>query len=201
MPINYQNSKIYTIRSHQTDKIYIGSTVNELRKRLHQHKNLYKGFLKNPKKYHFYSSFEIIKFDDCFIELYEKYPCSDKMELHKREAEIIRSLDCVNKNIPMRKQKEYREDKKEFLKEQKKIYKEKNKEKIKQKQKEYDEKRKEQRKIYNKEYYQKNKDKIKEYDAKRIHKKFICVCGSEIQERKKNRHEKSKKHINFINNN
>ena len=130
MPINYQNSKIYTIRSHQTDKIYIGSTCNELRKRLYQHKQDYKRFLKN--KYHIVSSFEILKYDDCFIELYEKYPCSDKMELHKREGEIIRSLDCVNKLIPARTKKEG-----------KKEYYQKNKEKVLKRQKEYYEKKKE----------------------------------------------------------
>ena len=129
MPINYQNSKIYTIRSHQTDKIYIGSTCNELRKRLYQHKQDYKRFLKN--KYHIVSSFEILKYDDCFIELYEKYPCSDKMELHKREGEIIRSLDCVNKLIPARTKKEG-----------KKEYYQKNKEKVLKRQKEYYEKKK-----------------------------------------------------------
>ena len=151
---NYQNSKIYVLRSHQTEKIYIGSTCNELRKRLHQHKQDYKRFLKN--KFNNITSFQIIKFDDCYIELYEKYPCSDKMELRKREGEIIRSLDCINKNIAGRTDKEsfkewYQKNKEEINKKYKKEYRIKNKEKIKE---------------YNKEYAIKNKEKILEKKKK-----------------------------------
>ena len=159
MPINYQNSKIYTIRSHQTDKIYIGSTVNELRIRLSQHKSHYK------TKSRSCSSFEIIKYDDCYIELYEKYPCNDKYELRKREGEIIRSLDCVNKYIAGRTPKEYKKDyKKEnrnkYLKQKKEFY-QKHKDKINIKAKEYYQKNKDKINIQRKEYYQKNKDKLK----------------------------------------
>ena len=102
--VNYKNSKIYTIRSHHTDKIYIGSTCNELRKRLHQHKYKYKYYLNG--KYHYTSSFEIVKYDDAYIELYEYYPCNNKVELLKREGELIRKLDCVNKQIAGRSNKE-----------------------------------------------------------------------------------------------
>ena len=96
--VNYKNSKIYTIRSHHTDKIYIGSTANELRKRLYQHKKNYKYYLNG--RYNYVSSFEIVKYDDAYIELYEYYECNNKVELLKREGELIRELDCVNKVIP-----------------------------------------------------------------------------------------------------
>lgn len=39
---------------------------------------------------------------DHYIELVELFPCYDKDQLEKREGEIIRSLSCVNKNIPRR---------------------------------------------------------------------------------------------------
>ena len=155
---NYQNSKIYTLRSHQTDKIYIGSTCNELRKRLWQHKSDYKRFLKN--KFQNVSSFEIIKYDDCYIELYEKYPCSDKMELHKREGEIIRKLDCVNKTIPARTKKQYRKDNEKNIKKNKKNYYEKNKEEIKKRRRQkYQQKNKEDKEKINKRRRQKYKQK------------------------------------------
>ncbi len=158
---NYQNSKIYVLRSHQTEKIYIGSTCNELRKRFNQHKTLYKRF--NEKKHNIYAtSYEILKFDDCYIELYEKYPCTDRNELNKKEGEIIRSLDCVNKCIAGRTTNQYNKDNKEYLKEKTKEWKEKNKEIIKQKQKEHDQKRKEKRKEQRRLYYQQNKEKLKE---------------------------------------
>ena len=159
---NYQNSKIYVLRSHQTEKIYIGSTCNELRKRLHSHKTQYRRF--NNKKYNiYYTSYEILKFDDCYIELYEKYPCTDRNELNKREGEIIRSLDCVNKVIAGRTRKQYNIDNKEYLKKYHQIYREKNKEIIKKRQKEHDQKRDRiKRNEQRRKRYQKNKDKINE---------------------------------------
>jgi hypothetical protein len=181
---NYQNSKIYVLRSHQTEKIYIGSTVNELRKRFHSHKRQYKCFLENKSNY--VSSYEILKYDDCYIELFEKYPCSDKMELHKREGEIIRSLDCVNKIVAGRTIKEWRKDNIEKIKQQRKEYNFKNKEKIKQQ---------------NKEWMKENKDKWKKYKQEwRKKNRFVCVCGVEISKENKTKHEKTKKHIDFINN-
>lgn len=38
-PNKYLNGKIYTIRSHQTDKFYIGSTCSPLHKRLFKHRS------------------------------------------------------------------------------------------------------------------------------------------------------------------
>ena len=48
---NYQNGKIYTIRSHQTDEIYIGSTANCLSKRLNDHKADYKRWKDGKRNY------------------------------------------------------------------------------------------------------------------------------------------------------
>ena len=47
-----------------------------------------------------------------------------------------------------------------------------------------------------KEYREANKELIKEKASKLIN----CICGSEIQIHEKSRHSKTKKHINFINN-
>jgi hypothetical protein len=46
------------------------------------------------------------KYDDVRIELIEEFPCENKMELNAREGYYIRTLDCVNKVIPGRTQKE-----------------------------------------------------------------------------------------------
>jgi len=79
----YKNGKIYTLRSNQTDKFYIGSTCLPLYKRLYKHRNNYNEYLKNNK--HYLTSFEIIKLKDCYIELLEDFPCNNKNELEKRE--------------------------------------------------------------------------------------------------------------------
>ncbi len=127
--MDYKNGKIYTIRSHQTDDIYYGSTTQPLYKRLGYHKRGYRAYMKKETCGYF-TSFEIIKFDDCYIELVEEFPCDNKEQLTKREGEFIRSNKCVNKVIPGRTQKEYRKDNKELITEKKKIYREINKEKI-----------------------------------------------------------------------
>ena len=112
---NYQNGKIYCLRSHQTNKIYIGSTTQSLSHRKGEHKQAYKKHLEG-KGYNI-TSLNITKFDDWYIELIEYFPCTSREELHKREGELIREMNCVNKVIAGRTQKEYRKDNEQKLKE------------------------------------------------------------------------------------
>ena len=65
----------------------------------------YKRYINRISKSYF-SSYEILKFGDAYIELIEKFPCKDRMELCKREGYYIRKLDCVNKRIAGRSKKE-----------------------------------------------------------------------------------------------
>ena len=186
--MDYKNGKIYTIRSHQTDKIYIGSTTQPLSKRLSSHKGQYKSYLNDKKKY--ITSLEIIEYGDAYIELLEDFPCETKDQLHKREGECIRNEpNCVNKCVAGRTQKEYYADNADKIKEYIKQYYEQNTDKVKEQQKQYyinnadkkkeyrqqnAEKRKEYMKTYNadnaekqkeqkKQYYINNADKFKEY--------------------------------------
>src|SRR2546430_243205 len=93
---NYQDGKIYAIRSYQTDSVYYGSTTQTLTERLSLHKSDYKRYLNG--NFHFITSFEILKYDDCYIELVEEYPCESKNELEKREGAVIKANnDAVNK--------------------------------------------------------------------------------------------------------
>ena len=190
--MGYENGKIYTIRSHQTDDIYIGSTTQPLYKRIHQHKINFKRW--ENKKYNYVTSYELIKYDDAYIELLELCPCDSKMELHKREGELQREMDCVNKFVAGRihkeSQKVYRENNKDKIKESRKVYRENNKDKI----KEYRENNKDKKKEYNKEYRKENKDKIKE----KTNKKYNCECGGRYTLNQKLRHSKTKKHTNYI---
>jgi hypothetical protein len=130
--MNYQNGKIYTIRSYQTDDVYYGSTTQPLSKRLSRHKANYKQWQNN--KYHYVSSYEVIKYDDCYVELYELYPCNSKTELERREGQIIRENDdAVNQRIAGRTQKEYCVDNKENKKQYDKQYRMNNLDKINEK--------------------------------------------------------------------
>jgi len=132
---DYQKGKIYKLWCPDNDLVYIGSTIQPLYSRFREHKKL---------AHHNCNS--KLLFEACNnvkIELIEEYACNNKMELNKREGEHIRANDCVNKVIPGRTDKEWREDNKDKIKE----YCENNRDKIKEQKKEY---------------YKKNKDIINE---------------------------------------
>ena len=182
--MDYQNGKIYTIRSHLTDEFYIGSTTQSLTKRLSKHKYDYKYWKVGKRSYT--TSFKIIEFGDAYIELLEECPCANKMLLHKREGELIRENTCVNKFIAGRTPKQYRKDNKESHKQ----YRKDNKDKISENEKERYKKNKDKILEKNKEIYQKNKDKIIEENKKLIE----CQCGSVSRKSDIARHNKTKKH-------
>ena len=201
----YHNSKIYTIRSHQTDKYYVGSTYDSLSKRLYQHKNHFKQF--QAGKYPNVSSFEIIKYDDCYIELYEMFKCESRIELTKREGEVIRLLkdDLVNVKIEGRTMKEYQVDNADKIKQ----YYVENADKIKQYQKQYIKQyyveNADKIKQNHKQYYVENADKIKQYtkqyindNAEKLKQKNNCVCGGKYSTINKSHHLRTKKHLNCI---
>ena len=56
------------------------------------------------------SSYEIIKQGDYYIELLEYADCKTRAELHKKEGEFIRKMECINKRIPGRDLKKYRKE-------------------------------------------------------------------------------------------
>jgi hypothetical protein len=185
---DYQNGKIYSIRSYQTDLIYIGSSCQPLHKRLHEHKRHYKQWQNG--KYNCVSSFEVVKSDDAYIELLENFPCNSKEELNKREGECIRTNECVNKRIEGRTKKEYYEDNKEKIAEKKKEYRENNKDQILEKAKEYYENNKEKIAEKAKEYRENNKEKIAE--------KYECECGGKFTYGVKAHHLKTQKHQSYL---
>lgn len=103
---DYKYGKVYAIRSHQTDKVYVGSTTTPLYVRMAKHR------FDCKNKRNGITSFEILKNDDAYIELLENFPCNSKEELNRKEGEYIRLLNCVNKCISGRTGKEYYQDNK-----------------------------------------------------------------------------------------
>ena len=193
----YNNGKIYTIRCIDNNNlIYVGSTIQPLYKRWYEHKQLYN---KEGKQYNklLYIKMRELGFNKFYIELYENFKCENIEELHKKEGEIIRQIATLNKKIEGRTVKEYYKDNKENQNKKCKEYRDNNKEKIKEKDKQYYKDNKE--KIKN--YYDKNKEKILDYQKQYQKEKINCVCGSSFCKSKLSRHEKTKKHIEFINNN
>ena len=184
--MDYQNTKIYKIWSPIGNKIYIGSTTKQyLSQRMTAHKNGYNRWkAKNGGKITSYELFEEYGFENCNIELIESHPCNSKDEKNKREGHYIRTLDCVNKIILGKTRKEYgieyRLEHKTELNEKSKIYHEKNKTKI-----------LERKKIY----------REKEAISEKNKMKFECSCGSSCRIAEKSKHNKSKKHLKYINEN
>ena len=93
----YNNGKIYKITSNQTELIYVGSTIQELRRRFWQHTSKSMGSQCLSR--------EITKYGDARIQLIEEFPCNSKYELENREYEHMSDL-CVNLWKPCR----FRED-------------------------------------------------------------------------------------------
>ncbi len=131
MVVDYNNGKIYKIWSPSDDIQYIGSTTQELSQRLGNHKKNFKLYYNKDSKYdQFYTSYKVLKCEDHRIDLLENYSCNNKTELLKKEGEYIKNNICVNKSIPCRTNKQYREDNKEKIAINKKKYREANKEHI-----------------------------------------------------------------------
>jgi molybdopterin converting factor small subunit len=135
------------------------------------HRHDFKSY--NEGKRNYIAVFDIFEVDaDCYIELYEYYPCNTDLELKRREGEVIRLLDCCNKRIAGRTRKEYREDNKERLRAE------------------------------NNQYYVNNKEKIKERNKKyrdNNKQKHNCECGGKYTHNNREAHFRTKKHQAFIN--
>jgi hypothetical protein len=105
--------RIYKLTSSQTNQCYIGSTTESIKSRISKHKYNYKQY--RDGKYHYVSSYEIVKFNDAKIELLEEKEFKDKKNMFERERFYIETHEnAANKQIPIRT--------KEELKEQKKLY-------------------------------------------------------------------------------
>jgi hypothetical protein len=142
-----------------------------------------------------FNLFDKYEVENCEIVLVEDVKANSKDELFAREAYWIRELDCVNKKILGRTDKQYRDDNKEKLQEKSKTYHEKNKEKIKERKKIYHEKNKEKIQEKNKIY----RDKHKEELYKHQNQPYLCnICNTTVTLQNKLRHEKSQKHLNNI---
>lgn len=130
---DYTKGKIYALRSSQTDDIYIGSTCTTLSQRMANHRSDFKRWEEGLGSY--ISSFHLLSFEDCYIELIEEFPCQNKEQLEQREGHYIRTIQtCCNKNHSKGSRKEYmtwfRENHKEEIREYDRKYREENREKV-----------------------------------------------------------------------
>lgn len=176
---DYSKAKIYKITSPNCIEIYIGSTIQTLKRRFNGHKA--------DSKRNNNTSKIVIDSGDAVIELIELFACDSKGELERREGEIQKAtLNCCNYNIAGRTNKEYYIDNVDKVKEKQTKYYQLNIDKIKEYKAEYNKKNADKLKIKKaeytknnidkkKEYYNKNAEKIKIQQAKYYQLKKECV--------------------------
>ena len=193
----YNNSIVYKIVCNVTGLVYIGSTTQTIYERLNGHKRAYKCFLGG--NYHFVTSFKVLENNNYYIKKIKSYNVESKEELHIKEAYWIKKYESVNKVIPNRTPKEYREVHKDELIAYQSEYYENNKSELLAYQNNYRIENKIEISIKHKEYRDKNKDAI--YAKRSVI--CLCICGCNYAKISKARHEKTKKHltnlIQFVN--
>ena len=207
---DYSKSKIYIIKNKNNDNwiYYVGSTTEHyLSTRFNKHKaqqgcSLYQ-YINNPDNESCWN--------DWYIKLYEEFKCENKLQLCRKENEIIRQIATINKigyrteEMKKEQEKEYREKNKEMIAEKDKKYYKENRDKILEKKTQYNELNKEHKNDYMKQRYQNNKEelklKIKEYVNKNkdyIYEKIQCSCGCLISRKGIREHERTKRHLENI---
>jgi hypothetical protein len=191
LPINYENACIYEIvcKDVNITQRYIGSTTN-LIKRRYAHKSNCNNENCNHYNQYVYQFIRanggIVNWDVVLIE--KVIDCKDKEHLHKRERFHVESLKAeLNKQIPLRTQKEYDVDNRE----KKKEYRANNKNKIAEKRKIYYEENKEKYNEYQREYRANNKDKYKE-----CRKEYCENNKNKLAEKRKIYYEENKEKYN-----
>jgi hypothetical protein len=213
----YKRGMVYTIRNiNDETMIYVGSTINNLSKRLSRHKS----HCKNGKSCSLYDCIDNNDWTNWYIELYENYPCNNKKELNRREGQVIREIGSINKNVSGRTRREWVEDNVHKVKEQMKNWRVKNPDNNKEWYKNNEDKIKENHKKYReenadkiKEWYEKNADRIKEQKKQyykdnvdkineKNYEKICCsICGAFSTKNHLPRHQKSKKCMSSRTNN
>jgi hypothetical protein len=147
---DYSKCIIYQIKCLETGDVYIGSTTRSLQTRMSQHKDL---------KYSTTTSKQIIERGNYKEEVLLYCSCRDMKELHRLEGNfILAEPNCINKCIAGRTEKEWLQDNKDKVKQRDKQYRQDNKDNIKQ----YRQDNKDNIKQYKKQYYQDNIDKIRQ---------------------------------------
>lgn len=173
--VNYSNGKIYKIECHTTNLVYIGSTTKKyLCSRLSEHTANYRYWKAGNARCNS-SAFPVLDANTYSITLLELVDCKTKDELCARERYYIESMECVNKVIPTRSDKERNIANREKRKAPDRERKEKNKERLYALSK-----------IYNETHYE------------RLHQKVICECGGRYSFKNKSTHLKTQTHMTHV---
>jgi hypothetical protein len=191
---DYGKGKIYKIIVKDiTDgyEPYIGSTTKEyLSQRFVHHRKDYSKYKNGACK--FVSSFALFDkygIENCEIVLIENYPCTTKDELRARERHWFDEIKNCNKIRPIRTEEEIEHRGKEYYNNIKQLNPNHGKDNYK--------KALELHPDLNKTQYQRKLELHPDLNEKRK-EKYTCECGTIYRKDGKTRHEKSKKHCEYI---
>eukprot|EP00732_Lithocolla_globosa_P006646 Lithocolla_globosa_v1_NODE_7849_length_894_cov_3.998808.p1 type:complete len:196 gc:universal NODE_7849_length_894_cov_3.998808:806-219(-) len=184
---DYSKAKIYKIVCNETDDVYIGSTCQPLFKRMYGHRMNYRNWKSGKQR--LTTSFKILKYDSAQIVLIEVYPCQSKEELHARERSWIEQFNYVNKYIPTRTKKEYRQVNTDKISERHRRYHQANNERINEKSRQYYQDNIERINERQRQYYQSNSERLSTPNE--------CECGGCFTRANKTKH-KTKKHQHWL---
>lgn len=167
---DYSKSKIYKLQCDD-GHYYIGSTSNELKKRLWGHRS----DAKLETKRRVYQYFNEIGWDKVVILLVEDYPCDKVEKLHLRESELIRNARddplCLNSHSPV-------------------LDVERQKKRVDAYNKQYHQANRERKLQYNTEYYNNNRDRLVE-----ITRQYREENNETINERRRQNYQENKEDI------
>ena len=203
---DYSKAQIYKVWNNGYNQCYIGSTTNNLKKRLEGHRAEYTKYKNGKCNYvSVFSLFDDYGVENCKIEWVEDYPCNSKKELEAREGKHQKETDCVNKRVAGRNKQEYYEDNKETILPKCKIYRDEHKEERKEYDKERYENKKDEINEQQRQYRQDNLEYVRErdkkyYETKRAKRltKYTCECGETLSHGSKARHEKRQHHLQYL---
>lgn len=180
---------VYKISSPHTDKIYIGSTIRTLHLRFLQHK----------RKDNRTTSREIISLGDAIIECLEEVDVDAMKQRERYHIELMEER-CVNYQTPLRTQKEWVEDNKDYVKDYHRTLYVENRERINKRNALYYETNKEQCLERQRERWSENieieneKRRLRYADMEMI----TCACGSSYKKKHHPKHLKTKNHLGLI---
>lgn len=156
--VNYNDGKVYCIRNHVDDEVYVGSTCQLLSNRMGCHRKRcrdgYSGRL--------YDHMRAVGVEHFYVELIESCKdCETKEELVARERHHMREIGTLNRNVPGA----FDEvgGKKEYFKREGKIRYAKNPEPNKQRAREWYQENKDRALVSSRKWVENNMERVKEY--------------------------------------
>ena len=207
MENRYNHAKVYKIVDEDLN-FYIGSTCKPLYKRLYFHKSDSKA--SHHRKVYKVLTYEKFEKKEIKIILLEQFNLNSKEELLREEDKYIKMFyndtNCLNSNYAILNEEKYNNNtrkraydrfiqNKELVYQINMNYRINHRKELREKQKQYAKDNINKIKQYKKEYYEKNKDILK----LNFKEKITCSCGTVVTKNHMKRHEKSNKHIDFIN--